>query len=236
MLDAAAAVRVSTRHGRLEPALVRRRRALPDAVARSTLKAMDRVRFGRALGYGARHAVKAVAKAVDAAAAPNPAAPHSTAAPHPTSSRQAQPVAAASGRAAGVETAAFKPQAAENAQTRSGSFGGAGSQLPRADVTQRLAQAKVVVRQGQQHAGHLRRHMWSPLARFSSVVWLQVTGTFFALVAAFLSQGLWKERGALRLPVNSPGTGTFYLHAAAFAIFVYFAVSSFVRAHMRQRR
>jgi hypothetical protein len=35
---------------------------------------MDRVRFGRALGFGARQAVKALATAVDAAAADNPSA------------------------------------------------------------------------------------------------------------------------------------------------------------------
>jgi hypothetical protein len=33
---------------------------------------MDRVRFGRALGYGARHAAKTLAQAVDAASAPGP--------------------------------------------------------------------------------------------------------------------------------------------------------------------
>jgi hypothetical protein len=34
-------------------------------------KAMDRVRFGRALGYGARHAAKTLVQAVDAASAPS---------------------------------------------------------------------------------------------------------------------------------------------------------------------
>jgi hypothetical protein len=93
-----------------------------------------------------------------------------------------------------------------------------------------------VVRQSKAHAGHLRRSVWSPLAKFSSVVWLEVTGTFFALVAAYLSQGLWRQRGAVHLPLSSPVAGKLYLHAVAFAIFAYFAVSSFVRARIRQRR
>ena len=38
----------------------------------ATLCAMDSVRFGRALGIGARLAAKTVASAVDAATAPNP--------------------------------------------------------------------------------------------------------------------------------------------------------------------
>jgi hypothetical protein len=84
--------------------------------------------------------------------------------------------------------------------------------------------------------GHLRRAVWSPLARFSSVVWLQVTGTFFTVIACFLSQGLWKQRGAAHLPIHSAEAGKLYLHAAAFLFFAYFAISSFVRAHLRQRR
>jgi hypothetical protein len=184
---------------------------------------MDRVRFGRALGYGARHAAKAVAKAVDAATAPNPA--------QPARAAGGQPEAAAQKPAT-----AQKPTATQTGATTPESFARTPAQNGRGSGAERLTQAHVVARHGRDQAAHLRRHMWSPLARFSSVVWLQVTGTFFALLAAFLSQGLWKERGAMRLPVNSPAAGTFYLHAAAFAIFVYFAVSSFVRAHLRQRR
>jgi hypothetical protein len=71
----------------------------------------------------------------------------------------------------------------------------------------------------------------SPLARFSSVLWLQVTGTFFVLIAVFLSQGLWKERGAARLPM-----GSHEALMAAFVVFAYFAISNFVRAHLRGRR
>lgn len=41
---------------------------------------MDRVRFGRALGYGARHAAKTLVQAVDAASSPSPAANKSPAA------------------------------------------------------------------------------------------------------------------------------------------------------------
>jgi hypothetical protein len=78
--------------------------------------------------------------------------------------------------------------------------------------------------------------VWSPLARFSSVLWLQVTGTFFTLLALFLSQGLWKERGVMRLPISSHMAEKFYVHLAAFAIFTYFAISNFVRAYLRERR
>ena len=47
---------------------------------------MDKVRFGRALGYGARHAVKAAMNAAEAAAAPDPV--RSTARPAATQPAQ----------------------------------------------------------------------------------------------------------------------------------------------------
>jgi len=152
---------------------------------------MDRVRFGRALGYGARHAAKSLLKAAEAATAPSPSRP--------------------------VERAATpQPQAAR--------------------VAQRVVQAQRTVAATKTHASKLGRGVGSPLARFSSVLWLQVTGTFFVLIAVFLSQGLWKERGAARLPMGSHEAVKFYLLMAAFVVFAYFAISNFVRAHLRGRR
>ena len=47
----------------------------------ATLRAMDRVRFGRALGYGARHAAKALMQAADAATAPSEPRPAAAVSP-----------------------------------------------------------------------------------------------------------------------------------------------------------
>jgi hypothetical protein len=140
---------------------------------------MDKVRFGRALGYGARHAAKSLAQAVDAATTP---------APRKTS---AQPSAPA---------------------------------------------PRPTLRHTATHARAVGKSVWSPLARFSSVLWLQVTGSFFLIIAAFFSQGLWKARGAIHLPLRSPEAEKLYLHAAAFAAFAYFGISNFVRAHRRERK
>jgi hypothetical protein len=133
---------------------------------------MDRVRFGRALGYGARQAVKSLTEAVDAATSAAP-------------------------------------------QTK---------RVPVAERVQALPQA---TRRASVSA-------WKPLKKFSSVLWLQVTGTFFALIAAYLSQGLWAHRGEFQ-----PGSGEgrmYALHLVAFVVFAYFAVSNFVRAWRRDKR
>jgi hypothetical protein len=133
---------------------------------------MDRVRFGRALGVGARQAVKSLTEAVDAATSANPHA-------------------------------------------------------KRAPIAER---AQVVQKQARRTGGSV----WKPLKKFSSVLWLEVTGTFFALIAAYLSQGLWAHRGELK--GGSGEVRTYALHLAAFAVFAYFAVSNFVRAWRRDQR
>jgi hypothetical protein len=143
---------------------------------------MDRVRLGRALGYGARHAAKTLAQAVDAATTP-PAAPS-------------------------------KPR------------------VTVAEVRSRVAAAPESARRVAGQARVAGRSVWSPVARFSSVLWLQVTGTFFLLIAAVFVGGLWKLRGA----AHSPDAGRLYVYAAAFAVFAYFGVSNFVRAWRRERR
>jgi hypothetical protein len=143
---------------------------------------MDRVRFGRALGYAARHAGKAVAQAVDAATTPDPT----------------RPVTA-------QETAKTNAMGAmEERNVRDGS-------------ARRVART----------AG---RSFFAPLASFSKTLWLEVTGTFFALVALATGSAAWKLRAAVHLPPVTHEAQRLYLCTAIFAAFAYFAVSSFVRA------
>ena len=166
---------------------------------------MDRVRFGRALGYGARHAAKTLLQAADAASAPRPTRPAD---------------------AGSASAPAGGPDSGRQNQ----------GQTQAARVAERVVQTKRTVTATRQHAGKLGRSVWTPLARFSSVVWLQVTGLLFALIAMFLAQGAWKERAAWRLPLGSHEATKFYVLAVAFAAFAYFSVSNFVRAHLRDRR
>ena len=152
------------------------------------LEGMDRVRFGRALGYGARHAAKAMMQAADAASAPS-------------TKRAARPAVAKSERVAEPLGARRRPTVAET----------------------------------KKHAGRLGRSVWTPVAKFSSVVWLQVTGLFFALLAIFLGEGAWKERAAMHLPLGAHAAQKFWVLVAAFVVFAYFCVSNFVRARLRER-
>ncbi|MES2393839.1 MAG: hypothetical protein V4555_19540 [Acidobacteriota bacterium] len=164
---------------------------------------MDKVRFGRALGYGARHAAKSLAQAVDAATTPAPAG---------------------AGRPAGTATV-----------VGGGSAGGSGNSAVRQDAAARVAAAARGVAQAKAGSQELKRSVMAPVKAFTSVVWLQVTGTFFTLMALSLGSGLWKLRDALKQPMESREAQEFYVCAAMFLLFAYFAVSNFARAKKRER-
>ncbi len=156
-----------------------------------TLGCMDKVRFGRALGYGARHTAKAIYKAVDAARAP------------------------------GADGAAAKPL----------------GEQPLARVPEsRPASVRTKPQDVAKHAKGLGKSVWTPVARFSGVLWLQVTGSVYAVIALAMGQAVWMRRADLRAPMHSAGAERAYLLAAIFVLFAYFAVSSFVRAARMEKR
>ncbi len=77
--------------------------------------------------------------------------------------------------------------------------------------------------------------MWAPLATFSSALWLRVTGLFFAVVAVTMFGGAWRLRGVLHPGADPHTLQHFWIFAGVAVLFGYFAVSSFVRAALRER-
>jgi hypothetical protein len=155
---------------------------------------MDRVRFGRALGYGARHAAKALTQAVDAATTPD-----------------SRP---------GTPRPASRPVVADAARS-----------VVEAQRTVHQTQSRV--KTAARMAG---KSALAPVAKFSSVLWLEVTGTFFGMVALVMGEAVWKLRASFRLSPGTHEAQKLYMYAAIFLVFVYFAASSFIRAWHRQRR
>jgi hypothetical protein len=150
---------------------------------------MDRVRFGRAIGTGARAAARSMLSAAEAAAAPNPSAP----------------------------TATSRQTSQTTGRTPAGRV-----QIPDPQVVKSQVQ-------------NLKRSVWSPFAKFSSVLWLEVTGVFFLIFALITGQQVWKWHAAVRLPPSAPAAQRLYLCTFLFALFGYFTVSSFVRARRREK-
>jgi Ca2+/Na+ antiporter len=73
----------------------------------------------------------------------------------------------------------------------------------------------------------------TPLVRFSSVIGLQVTGVFFALIAVVMGSAAWRARAGFHAAANSHAAMKLYACIAVCALFTYFTVSSFVRAARR---
>ena len=178
---------------------------------------MDRVRFGRALGAGAREAARALMKAADAAAAPNPnAAAHTSSAVRPVPASIPGPV-----------PRPVPPEVQSPARQ-----GGAGARAAQQVVRARRSAATTTagVREGSSRFG---RAVWRPFVKLSGVLWLEMTGVFFGLFAVTAAVGVWKSRGELH------GEGTaehrIWFAAGMLVLFGYFSISSFLRARRRGR-
>jgi hypothetical protein len=180
---------------------------------------MDRVRFGRALGIGARQAVKTLVTAVDAATADNPSARSAGQARAGADAARAS-VATPSAARTSVETT---PRKAAETVVRTAA---------RSVVQAREMQSGV--KRGTRRFGEA---VWGPFVRLSGVLWLEVSGVFFGVFALIALGYLWKLRGAWHAGAANEAAHKSLLGALIMlALFGYFCVSSFVRARRRERR
>lgn len=75
--------------------------------------------------------------------------------------------------------------------------------------------------------------VWGPFVHAGGVLWLEITGLFFALFSLFFIQGVYRLRAAWR---TGPNHQRLLIYAVVALIFLYFAASSFYRAHKKQRK
>jgi hypothetical protein len=188
----------------------------PAAGERYTL-GMDSVRFGRALGFGARAAAKTLVTAVDAATSANPA----------SQTAPASQIANQTAKQPGTETKA------EPAQSRAAASGARLGQQA-AQKTAQIVQTGEGLREGGKRFG---KEVWGPIARLSGVLWLEVTGVFFGIFALFAAGAAWRFRGEMHGTAANPEGHAHLVWAAVMAtVFGYFCISSFVSANRRSRR
>ncbi len=74
---------------------------------------------------------------------------------------------------------------------------------------------------------------FGPFAHAGGVLWLEITGCFFALFAAFFAQNMYVLRANYAV---GPLHQKFMLYGALTLVFVYFSASSFLRARKKSRR
>ncbi len=74
---------------------------------------------------------------------------------------------------------------------------------------------------------------FGPFAHAGGVLWLEITGCFFALFAAFFAQNLYVLRAQY---ATGPLHQKFMLYGALMLVFLYFSASSFLRAKKKSRK
>jgi hypothetical protein len=80
-------------------------------------------------------------------------------------------------------------------------------------------------------AGRLGRSLLAPFARAGKALWLEVTGTFYALFTLFFVNYAWRMHGAAhRTATNASDHQRFLASVIAAAAFLYFTVTAFLRA------
>ena len=167
---------------------------------------MDSVRFGRALGYGARAAAKTLVTAVDAATSPNPSA----------------------------EAEAKSPQGAAPVDSRA--VGASGTRLGEqaAKTAAQVRQTKAGLAQGSRRFGDAVWRPFVKLSGVLWLEFTGVFFGIFALFAATGAWKLRKDwYGTV---ANHETHVQFLLTTLMAVVFGYFFISSFVKAHRRSRR
>jgi hypothetical protein len=129
------------------------------------------------------------------------------------------------GRAAiqGIDAATSAPTAAANRdvvppQTDAGGF------------SRDSAAAILATRAARKNLSRGVGGFFRPFMRVGGILWLEVTGSLFLLLALVLLSGLWRIRPA---HASGPYTSGFLVTAAITVMFLYMGVSSFWRARKR---
>jgi hypothetical protein len=171
---------------------------------------MDRVKFGRALGVGARAAAKTLVMAVDAVTAPNPSAGAKT----------------EQGADAGPSV---------NSSAETGKAEDSGVRMPQ-QVARTASQVRQTGQALKQGGKQFKKAAGGRLVRLSGALWLELTGVFFGIFAASAVAGSWRMRAALRETAENHDAHVRLLISLTMAVvFGYFCVSSFVKANRRTR-
>jgi hypothetical protein len=128
-------------------------------------------------------------------------------------------------RAAQAKAASANPSAPQAAATQA-----APRTPPPSTPRKNLAEPARRVGQGTRRFGQA---FFGPLKHVSGILWLEITGLFFALFAIFFGQNAWRTRASA---LHGPEHAHFLLYAVVTLVFLYFCASSFLKAARRGRR
>jgi hypothetical protein len=104
----------------------------------------------------------------------------------------------------------------------------AGKSIPVAATPARLK--AMAVAEGTRRFGEA---IWGPMAHTGSVLWLEITGLFFALFTAYFGQSVYKLRSDWK---GGPEHFHFVIYSALTVLFSIFTGSQFYRARQKEKK
>jgi hypothetical protein len=116
--------------------------------------------------------------------------------------------------------------ASAHAPSTAGSGRPAATPAPSVPLSRRVATAK-------RGAKAFGQALLGPFTHAGGVLWLEITGLFFALFALFFVQSIYRVRTAWR---QGPEHTHLLLYCALAFVFAWFSASSFARAYRKSKR
>ena len=136
-------------------------------------------------------------------------------------------VARAVQQRAAEATAAPPPSNPTNAQAAYS------AQSANAAASRAASQAKLNAKAVARGTKRFGEALWGPMAHTGGVLWLEITGLFFALFAVYFGQSVFRMRHDY---AAGPEHTHFLIFSALTVVFAWFTVSSFYKARQKEKK
>lgn len=107
------------------------------------------------------------------------------------------------------------------------------AQAAKRDAPAYAARAKAATAGVKRGGKRFGQSVWGPFVHAGGILWLEITGLFFAVFSLFFIQGVYRLRADW---LTGPNHDKVLMYAAVSVLFLYFSISSFVRAHKKQQK
>jgi len=96
-----------------------------------------------------------------------------------------------------------------------------------------VSQAKFTAKAVAQGTKRFGEALWGPMAHTGGVLWLEITGLFFGMFAAYFGQSAYRMRHDY---AAGPEHMHFLIYSALTVVFAWFTFSSFYKARQKEKK
>ncbi|MGH9588008.1 MAG: hypothetical protein ACRD3F_13720 [Acidobacteriaceae bacterium] len=107
------------------------------------------------------------------------------------------------------------------------------AQAVRQDAPVYAARAKSTAAGVKRGGKRFGESIWGPFVHAGGVLWLEISGCFFAIFGLFFVQGVYRLRDGWQ---SGPNHEKVIVYGCVALAFFYFSVTSFYRAHKKQQK